>query len=76
MKNFGTEDIKLLRSAIQKLKSKEHKAIVYRYWNCLTIDEIAAELRISWEETDILIKETQKKLKKLILKMRRKNATI
>ena len=73
MNKFGSEDIKILRSAIQKLKGKEHKAIIYRYWQCLTIDEIAHELKISWEETDQLLKQTQKKLKQIILKIRGTN---
>lgn len=56
-------DIFLLKSGLEKLSDKENKILYYKYWEGLTVREIAKKLGKSHSTIQYIIKEALKKLK-------------
>ena len=61
---FSTEDQLIARSLLKKLPPRQKKALVLRFWYNYSIFEVAKSLRLSWGETDSLIKDALMSLKK------------
>lgn len=53
----------ILEDELKQLNEKERKAIFLRFWATQTIAQIATELCMSWEATDILIDYSVAKLR-------------
>lgn len=60
---FTPTDYQILGVAIQDLEPREFEIIVLRFWWSLTIQEIAKELKISWDEVNADINTAFKKMK-------------
>lgn len=60
---FSVEDQIIARSLSRKLRPRQRKAIILRFWHDYTIFEVAKSLRVSWEKADEIIKEALVKLK-------------
>lgn len=60
---FSVEDQIIARSLSRKLRPRQKKAIVLRFWHDYSIFEVAKSLRVSWEEADKTIKDALAKLK-------------
>lgn len=60
---FSVEDQIIARSLSRKLRPRQRKAIILRFWHEYTIFEVAKSLRVSWEEADKTIKVALAKLK-------------
>ncbi|OFZ37677.1 MAG: hypothetical protein A2504_07515 [Bdellovibrionales bacterium RIFOXYD12_FULL_39_22] len=56
-----------LSYALPTLGNDEQRALHLRFWEAMTITEIARALRISWDEADQMIEVAQKKLRHLLL---------
>ena len=57
-----------VREAVETLPVINQQMIFMRFWNCLTIDEIAKRKKVTWAEADRLIDESMLKLKRLLLR--------
>ena len=57
-----------VREAVETLPLINQQMIFMRFWNCLTIDEIAKRKKVTWAEADRLIDESMLKLKRLLLR--------
>jgi DNA-directed RNA polymerase specialized sigma24 family protein len=68
---FTQEDQVIARSLLKRLPPKQKKAIVLRFWHNYSIFEIAKSLRLTWGETDSLIKDALLKMKKDCMKQPR-----
>ena len=55
-----------VREAIRKLDSREREAIYYKYYEDLTVREIAARMKMSKSAADRLISSAEQKLRKLL----------
>ena len=60
---FSVEDQIIARSLSRKLKPRQRKAIVLRFWHDYTIFEVAKTLGMTWEQADKTIKDALAKLK-------------
>ena len=60
---FSVEDQIIARSLSRKLKPKQRRAVLMRFWHDCSIFEIARSLGISWDEADRMIKDALGKLK-------------
>ncbi len=60
---FSVEDQIIARSLSRKLRPRQRKAIVLRFWYEYSIFEVAKSLRVSWEDADRTIKDALAKLK-------------
>ena len=54
----------IIRSLLRQLPEKQKKAIILRFWEDQSIDEIARTLKISWDDADELIEKGLLILKK------------
>lgn len=54
---YSEENKELVRIAVKSMEGKMKTALILRFWESLTIEEIAKELRISWIEADQLIEK-------------------
>ena len=61
---FSVEDQIIARSLSRKLRPRQRKAIVLRFWHDYSIFEIAGLLGVSWDEADRMIKDALGKLKR------------
>jgi DNA-directed RNA polymerase specialized sigma24 family protein len=61
--NFSELDKKIAVAMVRKLPQKERRAIILRFWDELRVDEIATRMRMSWQETNLLIESGLTKLK-------------
>ncbi len=57
------ENIKLLRLLLPTLSQQARIAIQLRFWDNMTIQEIAGLLELSWEQADRLIEESVQQLR-------------
>ncbi|MBQ9276401.1 MAG: sigma-70 family RNA polymerase sigma factor [Clostridia bacterium] len=57
-------DILMLKQGLEKLTEDENKVLYYKYWECLTVREIAKKLDKPRSTIQYIIKESLKKLKK------------
>lgn len=62
---FTEMDYIILRNSLAQLSKTERKVIYLRFWENMTIQEIAKMHRMSWERVDNLIDETLLKLRVL-----------
>ncbi|MDE3270100.1 MAG: sigma factor-like helix-turn-helix DNA-binding protein [Pseudomonadota bacterium] len=60
---FSVEDQIIARSLSRKLKPRQRKAIVLRFWHSYSIFEVAKTLGMTWEQADRTIKDALAKLK-------------
>ncbi len=56
--------VQVLTIGMQDLKDIERKAIFLRYWRCMSIEQVAAELKIKWACADQIIDRSVEKLKR------------
>ena len=56
-------DLKILRGLLPMLALDERVAIQMRFWDDMTVEEIASALDLSWQATDRLIEESIQKLR-------------
>lgn len=56
-------DLKILRGLLPALSLDERVAIQMRFWEDMTIEEIASALDLSWQATDRLIENSIQKLR-------------
>lgn len=61
---FSVEDQVIARSLSRKLRPRQRKAIVLRFWHNYTIFEVAKTLGLTWEQADRTIKDALTKLKR------------
>lgn len=59
--------VMLLRESLEQLPKRQRLLIHLRFWEHLTIAEIAILLRASWEEIDEQINEAYQTLKRMLL---------
>lgn len=57
------ENINLLRMLLPTLSQQARIAIQLRFWENMTIQEIAGLLELSWEQADRLIEESVQQLR-------------
>jgi DNA-directed RNA polymerase specialized sigma24 family protein len=57
------KDIQTLRSLIPELDDDGVLAVYMRFWECMTIQEIAKVLGRTWDETDNLIERSIQNLR-------------
>ena len=65
--NVPRIDDRRVRMAINRLPYKNQEVIYMRFWDLLTIEEIAQSMRISWINANRLIDTSLAMLKKLLL---------
>lgn len=53
-----------LLTGLQDLEDIERKVIFFRFWRSMSIEQIAAELKITWVFADQIIDHSLEKLKK------------
>ena len=51
-------DIETLRGLLPKLDDDSILAVYFRFWECMTIQEISKVLGKTWDETDHLIEQS------------------
>jgi len=56
-------DLKILRGLLPTLSLDERVAIQMRFWDDMTVEEIASALDLSWQTTDRLIEDSIQKLR-------------
>ena len=61
--NLSQYQRQYLREHLKELSELEFQTLVKRYWERLTIQEIAADLRLHWKTTDNLLHSGMKRLK-------------
>lgn len=69
-------DIKILRSLLPSLSLDEQAAIEMRFWEDLSIDEIAFALGLSWQDADQLLENSIQKLRQGFEKVYRDRALL
>ena len=57
------ENIRVLRILLPMLSQQERIAIQLRFWENMTIQEIAGLLELSWEQADRLIEDSVQQLR-------------
>ena len=62
----GIESHKI-RMAIEKLPHKNQEVIFMRFWDLLTIEEMAQKLKLTWAQAHQLIERSMEMLKKNLL---------
>ena len=62
----GIESHKI-RMAIEKLPHKNQEVIFMRFWDLLTIEEMAQKLELTWAQAHQIIERSMKMLKKILL---------
>ena len=55
--------LKILKDLLPQLGEKEMMALHLRFWECMTIQQIASYMHMTWESTDKLIESTLGKLR-------------
>lgn len=65
---FTIKDHNLVRNAFSVLTEKERTAITLRFWEVLSINEIAKFLGLSWDGADRCLESAMKKLRSTCLK--------
>jgi DNA-directed RNA polymerase specialized sigma24 family protein len=66
VQNISANKYKELYTAISKLSVIQTRVIQMRFWEQLTIDQIASVIGLTWDEADELINLTLKELRFLI----------
>ena len=61
---FSSGNQMIIRSLLRKLPKQQKKAIILRFWEDQSIDEIAGTLKISWDDANELIENGLLLLKK------------
>lgn len=56
-------DLKILRGLLPTLALDERVAIQMRFWEDMSVEEIASALDLSWQATDRLIEDSIQKLR-------------
>lgn len=64
---FSSIDRSILKEAMGALQFWERQVLIYRYWENLSIDEIAMIMDMKWSEVDMSIENTFKILRKYCL---------
>ena len=59
--------LKILKDLLDQLGECEKTVIHLRFWECMTIEQIASCVHLSWATTDKLIESTLAKLREKIL---------
>lgn len=59
----SSEEEDALRSCLCDLPHREFKAVFLRFWGPRSISDIAAELRISWDQADRLLNRALARLR-------------
>lgn len=79
---FPTDDVlavdeyqHVIERALSQLNEDERQVIFLRFWEPLTIGQIADRLGIEWEEADYLIDRTVRKIQKEIKKYKKQTAS-
>ena len=54
---------KQLQNALEALNFDAQKALYLRFWESMSIDEIARELKIEWKDADLLLTNSIKILR-------------
>ena len=62
--DFTKMDGWIVKALLKKLPEKQKKAVIFKFWHNLTIEEISKTLGITWGETNLLIENALVKLKK------------
>lgn len=52
-----------LQKSLSSLSLDAQRALYLRFWESMTIEEIARDMRKTWDETDFMIRESLKALK-------------
>ncbi len=55
--------VQVLTTGLQDLEEIERKAIYLRFWKSMSIEQVAAELKIRWDVADKIIDRSVEKLK-------------
>lgn len=65
--NISKHDETIVRALVRKLPEEQKDFLIMRFWECRTLADIAAILRVSVEEVENGLKEGMKKIEKLCL---------
>ncbi len=65
--NFSTQDTYILREGISRLQFWERQILIYRYWENLTIEEIANLMNMKCSEVDMSLEKSYSILRKFCL---------
>ena len=57
-----------LKQVVLKLDYSAQRLIYLRFWECMTIEEISKEVRMTWDETDKAIDRALLDLRKNLLR--------
>lgn len=60
---FTSNDIEIVRAGLSYLTTCERQILIYRFWEDMTIEEIAVLLEMKWEEVNKSIERALKNLK-------------
>lgn len=55
---------KVLITGLQDLENIERKAIFFRFWRSMSIEQVAAELKVTWVSADQIIGRSLEKLQR------------
>jgi DNA-directed RNA polymerase specialized sigma24 family protein len=60
---FTSNDVEIVRAGLSYLTTCERQILIYRFWEDMTIEEIAGLFEMRWEEVNRNIETALKKLK-------------
>jgi DNA-directed RNA polymerase specialized sigma24 family protein len=60
---FTSNDIEIVRAGLTYLTTCERQILIYRFWEDMTIEEIAILLEMKWDEVNRSIETALKHLK-------------
>lgn len=65
---FTNTDISILRTGLQLLDLVDRQILIFRFWENMSIEEIAQVLEMKWIEVDVAIKRSQEELRRFCLR--------
>lgn len=60
---YDKVQVEAVRQYVTQLSPRELKAVFMRFWGPCSIEEIASELRVSWDLADEILNRAMKKLR-------------
>jgi DNA-directed RNA polymerase sigma subunit (sigma70/sigma32) len=64
---FTAKDIEVVKTGLNILTYFERHIVIHRFWENKTIEEIAVEMELDWDEVDQAITEALNKLRTFCL---------
>ena len=67
--SISEENFDLLKEALEFLSPKQRLIVYLRFWDCMTIQEIARYIGHSWDSTDAMLEGAVKHLRTRIIEL-------